>query len=1040
MAAVAFSISVLAQSFDSKLFTEMRWREIGPYRGGRTRALSGVPSQPNVFYIGAVNGGVWKTTDYGRTWDPIFDHEPTGSIGAIAVAPSNSNIVYVGSGEGLQRPDLSTGDGIYKSTDAGKTWSHLGLRDGQQIPKIALDPHDPKRLFVAVLGHPYGPNVERGIFRSTDGGQTFEKVLYKDENTGANDVELDPSDPQVVYASLWEARQGPWENAEWSGTSGGIFKSSDGGKTWYPLTRGLPAEGVVQANLAIAPSDPKRIYAAIATQHDLGIYRSDDAGESWTQITKDPRPAARIGGGDAPVPAVDPKNPDIVYSASVVTWKSTDGGKTWTGIRGAPGGDDYQSIWINPHNPDVILMVSDQGAIVTVNGGATWSSWFNQPTAQMYHVSTDNAFPYRVCSGQQESGSACVKSRGNDGEITFRDWHPVGAEEYGYALPDPLDPDLVYGGKVTRYNRRTGQTTNVGPKPLRSGDYRALRTAPLAFSPLDPHVLYFGANTVWKTRDGGQNWQQISPDLTRKTWQIPASVGKYRDSESAKPEQRGVVYALAPSPLDINRIWAGTDDGLIHLTTDGGSHWADVTPPQLSAWEKVSIIDAGHFDRDTAYAAINTFRLDDLRPHILRTHDSGKTWTEVVNGIPDGAAVNVVREDPRRKGLLYAGSEREVYVSFDDGGHWQSLRINMPATSIRDLVVKGNDLIAATHGRGFWILDDVTPLRQLNVAVTDASAYLFRPETALRVRWNTNTDTPIPPDEPAGKNPPDGAIINYYLGPTSSGPVTLEILDSTGKTVRRYASTDTPEPVNPMLAIPTYWVRPPRILSSKPGLHRFLWNMHFAPLPERGRREYPMQAVVHDTAPAPNSPWVMPGAYTVKLIADRKIYTQPLIVEMDPRVKTPVTGLLEQFKVSMQIYQDLDTSLAAVQQLHALRDELNDRKAHVQGNLASAISAFMEKMAALEGQPGVRFGRGARSGPDTLNSINGQLTALLQSLQEADVAPTTQQAEAVTNRREALGKMLARWDALTKEDLPPLNARLKQAGLAVVAPPAANPR
>ena len=491
----------------------MRWRYIGPYRGGRTRACAGVPSQPNVFYIGPVNGGVWKTNDYGRTWTPIFDDQPTGSIGAIAVAPSDPNIIYAGSGEGLQRPDLSVGDGIYKSTDAGRTWTHLGLRNGQQIPQIAVDPRDPNRLFVAVLGHPYGPNEERGIFRSLDGGQTFERVLYKDENTGANDVELDPSQPNTVYAAMWEARQGPWENGAWSGTNGGVFKSTDGGTTWHPLTQGLPEEGVVQANLAIAPSNPSRLFAAIATPRSTAIYRSDDAGENWSQATTDARPAARIGGGDNPMLAVDPKNPDIVYSASVVTWKSTDGGKTWTGIRGAPGGDDYQKIWINPDNPNTLLIVSDQGAIVTVNGGETWSSWYNQPTAQMYHATADNSFPYRVCGGQQESGSACVASRGNDGEITFREWHPVGVEEYGYAAPDPLDPDLVYGGKLTRFDRRTGQVENVAPKPIRTADFRALRTAPVMFSPVDPHVLYFAANTVWKTRDGGRNWQQISPDL-----------------------------------------------------------------------------------------------------------------------------------------------------------------------------------------------------------------------------------------------------------------------------------------------------------------------------------------------------------------------------------------------------------------------------------------------------------------------------------------------------------------------------------------------
>jgi photosystem II stability/assembly factor-like uncharacterized protein len=981
-----------------------------------------------------VNGGVWKTTDYGRTWNPIFDHEPTGSIGAIAVAPSDPNVIYVGSGEGLQRPDLSTGDGIYKSVDAGQTWIHLGLRDGQQIPKIAVDPHDPNRLFVAVLGHPYGPNQERGIYRSTDGGKTFEKVLYKDENTGGNDVELDPANPDIVYVSLWEARQGPWENAAWSGTSGGIFKSTDGGNTWRQLTQGLPGTGVVQANLAIAPSDPQRIYGAIATEHEVGIYRSDDGGDNWSKITNDPRPATRIGGGDLPVPAVDPKNPDIVYSASIVTWKSTDGGKTWTGIRGAPGGDDYQSIWINPHNPEVILMVSDQGAIITVNGGETWSSWFNQPTAQMYHVSIDNAFPYRVCGGQQESGSACVKSRGNDGEITFRDWHPAGAEEYGYAVPDPLDPDLVYGGKLTRYDRRTGQTANVAPKPLRSGDYRVLRTAPVAFSPLDPQVLYFGANTIWKTRDGGNTWQQISPDLTRNTWEIPASLGKYRESESAKPMQRGVVYALAPSPLNINRIWAGTDDGLIQVTSDGGAHWTNVTPPQLKAWDKVSIIDAGHFDEQTAYAAINAFRLDDLHPHIFRTHDGGKAWLEIVNGIPDGAAINVVREDPKRKGLLYAGSERETYVSFDDGYHWQSLRINMPATSIRDLAVKGDDLIAATHGRGFWILDDVTPLRQLSSTVTDSAAYLFKPQTAIRVRWDTNTDTPIPPDEPAGQNPPDGAILNYYLGPTASGAVTLEILDTSGALVRRYSSTDKPEPVDPMLAIPRYWLRPPQILSSEPGLHRFIWDMHYTPLPKTERNEYPMQAVVHNTPAALSSPWVMPGQYTVRLTAGGQAYTQPLVVKMDPRVKTPGAGLLEQFTLSMKIYTDLRASITAAEQLQDLRNQLTDRKAHAEGATAATLVSFDTKAVALEGQAGgPSGGRRSRPGPDTLNSVNGQLIALMNSLQEADVTPTTQMAAAVADRRRALAVLMGHWATLRQKELPALNAELKQAGLAQVA-------
>ena len=490
---ILFISFLRAQSFNPSLFNNMKWRMIGPYRGGRTVGAAGVAQQPNVFYIGVNNGGVWKTTDYGRTWFPIFDQESTGSIGTITVAPSDPNIIYVGSGEGLHRPDLSTGNGLYKSTDAGKTWMHLGLEDAQQIPKIAIDPKNSDRIFVAVLGHPYGPNETRGIYRSSDGGKTFEKVLYTDENTGGDDVAIDPNNTNIVFASMWESREGPWENGSWSGTKGGIYKSTDGGTTWKKLVKGLP-ENLVQAHIAIAPSSSSIIYTAIATTEPndygtgkgMGIYRSDDAGENWIKISEDGRPEARIGGGDLPVLMVDPKNAEIVYSTSIVVWKSEDGGKTWKGIRGAPGGDDYQNIWINPLQTNIILIMGDQGAIISVNGGNTWSSWYNQPTAQLYHVSADNAFPYNVYSGQQESGTVGIASRGNDGEITFRDWHPVGAEEYGYAVPDPLNPNIIYGGKISKYNKRTGQVQSISPEIGRGGKYHFVRTAPIIFSPIDP--------------------------------------------------------------------------------------------------------------------------------------------------------------------------------------------------------------------------------------------------------------------------------------------------------------------------------------------------------------------------------------------------------------------------------------------------------------------------------------------------------------------------------------------------------------------------
>ena len=1017
--------TALAQQPSPTLFQSLHWRGIGPYRGGRTKAAAGVPSRPTVFYIGVVNGGVWKTDDLGRTWNPIFDSQPTGSIGAVSVSISDPNVVYVGSGEGLHRPDLSVGDGIYKSTDAGKSWTHLGLRDGQQIPQIAIDPRDPNKLLVAVAGHPYGPNEERGIFRSTDGGQSFQKVLYKDENTGGADVQIDPTNPDTAYATLWEAREGPWENGAWNGTNGGIFKSTDGGQNWQQLTKGLP-EGIVQANVTICQANPNRLYSAVATKTAVAIFRSDDGGQSWSKATDDPRPAGRIGGGDLPVPRVDPKNPDTVYVASTVTWKSTDGGKTWTGFRGAPGGDDYQNVWINPNIPDIILLASDQGAIITVNGGQTWSSWYNQPTAQMYHVNADNAFPYRLCSGQQESGSACISSRGNDGEVTIREWHPVAAEEYGYVVPDPLDPDIVFGGKLTRYDRRTDQAQNIMPKPFRSPDFRVLRTEPIVFSPLDPHALYFATNTLWKTMDGGRSWQQISPDLTRKTFEVPANVGKFRTEQTAQPTQRGVIYAVAPSPLEAGRIWAGTDDGQIHLTSDGGKNWVNITPPDMTPFQKVSIIEASHFDAQTAYAAINTLRLDDLHPHILRTRDSGKTWTEIVNGIPGNEDVDAVREDPKRKGLLFAGTEHAVYVSFDDGEHWQSLRLNMPASSVRDVIIKNDDLVAATHGRGFWILDDITPLRQLDSKVTSSPAFLFKPESAYRVRWDMNPDTPLPPDFPAAENPPDGAVIDYYLQSAASGPVTLEIRDSAGKAVRRYSSSDPVPPPDPTLEIPSYWVRPPQKLSSDAGMHRFLWDMHFPPVPGI-RPEYPIAAVPHNTAPQPSSPWAMPGQYTVVLTVNGKAYSQPLTVQMDPRVKTAASDLEKQFQLSEKLYRSLLTVVPATGQVASVRNQLKDLQKQAQGDVATAVNALDQKLQMLAGGQGRRPGPGNE--PPSLGGIRTRLSALLGVLQEADVAPTTQAAAAVPELEQQVPSVMQRWEAIKSQDIPALNSQLKNANL-----------
>jgi photosystem II stability/assembly factor-like uncharacterized protein len=1050
------ALPALAQPFAPGLLSHLHWRLIGPFRGGRTVAAVGVPGEPDLFYIGATNGGVWKTTDSGRTWVPIFDGQPTQSIGAIAVAPSDPKVLYVGSGEGLQRPDLSVGDGIYKSTDAGLTWRHLGLAGGQQIPALLVDPKNPDRIFAAVLGHPYGPNPERGVFRSTDGGRTWEKVLYKDENTGAVDLAFDPSDPQTVYAVLWAARQAPWEiGGSFNASGSGLFKSTDGGTTWKPIGSGLPtvAQGLGRIGIAISPRLPARMYAEVEadTQH-AGTYRSDDAGDSWQRVNDEERIWGR--GGDFAEIKVDPKNPDLVYVCNTSTYRSTDGGQTWTAIKGAPGGDDYHRIWINPTNPEILLLGSDQGATISRNGGRTWSSWYNQPTAQFYHVITDNRFPYWVYGGQQESGSAGVASRGDDGQITFRDWHPVGAEEYGYVAPDPLHPNLVYGGKISRFDWTTGQVQDVSPEPVRSGKFRYVRTLPVIFSPVDPHVLYFGTNVLFMTVDGGNRWQTISPDLTREKYETPANLGVFSALDPEKGTHRGVIYTLGPSFKNVNLIWAGTDDGLLQLTRDGGKHWRNVTPQALTPWSKVSLLEASHFDLGTAYAAINRFRLDDLAPHILRTHDFGATWQEITRGIPADNVVNAVREDPVRRGLLYAGTEKGVYVSFNDGEDWQSLQGNLPPSAVRDLVVHGDDLVVGTHGRAFWILDDIASLRQLEPAVTAADAHLFRPALAYRLRRNLNTDTPLPPEEPAGQNPPDGAILDFYLRTgaadaddvdaladanaagaagaaeaartgTAATPVTLEILDARGQLVRRYASTDRPEPVDAKeLAVPTYWVRPARVLPAGAGMHRFVWDLRY-PTPGVLGRDYPISAIYRDTPREPLGPFVLPGQYQVRLTAGGKTYTQPLTVKMDPRVKASPEVLRRQLALATTLAAALDRDAATLQKARALRTELQALPAPARaGTLGESVKALDGRLAALVD--------GAKKGEDSLTSLNGALARVYEGIEGADQAPTTQLQKAAADLDRRLGALLGRWNEIATAGVAALDGQLQNANLPAV--------
>jgi len=1068
----------------------LAWRSIGPTRAGRARALAGVPgttTRPTTFYIGFDNGGVWRSTDYGSNWTPIFDQEPTGSIGAIAVAPSNPDVIYVGSGAGIIRPDLATGDGMYKSTDAGATWTHLGLDSTQMIGYVDVDPTNPDRLFVAALGHPYGPNSERGIFRSTDGGRTFQRVLYKDEYTSGNDVHIDPSDPNTVYAALWQQQEAFWEGGSFGGGvdgSGGVFKSTDGGTTWTQLTNGLPP--VLEANLAIAPSNPHVVYAMVAAANrpgvsgPVGFYKSTDGGAHWTLktrmpgvrpaagdsagagATEDPRPLGRIGGGDLPPITVDPTNENLVYSASVVMWRTEDGGASWSAVRGSPGGDDYQRVWVDPADPNVLLAVSDQGGVVSANRGASWSNWYTQATAAVYHVTADDAYPYRVCSGQQDSGSICVSSRSNDGEITFRDWHPVNIQEYGIAAPDPADPDVVYGSgrtNVSRYDDHTGQTTQVGPSAEARGEAygRNVRTMPINWSPVRPDVLYYASNAVWESLDHAHTWRRISPDLARQTWQVPATAGKY--AGSVTPGPRGTITAFSPSPRAFPVLWAGTDDGNIQMTSNGGLTWLDVTPPQIQPWTRIFNIEAGHFDVRTAYAAANTMRIDDMNPHFWRTHDGGTTWTEIDAGIAPGAVANAIREDPTTPGLLYASTDTQVWVSFDDGDHWQSLRLNMPAISVRDIEVKDDsgchcaDLIAGTHGRGFWILDDLTPLEQmaqLRNAQAEGTPYLVRPLNAVRVRFGTNDPTPWPPEEPAGQNPPRGALLDYYLPNDANGPVRLDILDAAGMVVRSYSSDDPvldPDPATDPAAydavcrrdpgatdctLPLYWPGPQHRLSTRAGVHRFSWDMRYQPLvtpdvTHEGEVDAG-GAVPHRSVHAPSAPWAPPGRYTVRLTADGHASTQPLVLRLDPRIHTPALGLQQLATLTHETYTVAAATHTAYRQARALSAALDS----LQG---TGVAEFRAQVDSLAPQPraGGRFrgfgGRGVANQPANLETAGGALLGAVMAMQGADVTPTAAQADACARARTAAAPLLIKWNRLKTSGLASFNAQRRAAGL-----------
>jgi photosystem II stability/assembly factor-like uncharacterized protein len=1007
LAAMVFGAAPAARSgAAAPEFANLRWRLVGPFRGGRTLAAAGIAGDPATFYTGAVGGGVWKTENAGRTWEPIMDGQPVASIGALAIAPSDPRVVYVGSGEADMRSDISYGNGMYRSSDAGKTWKRIGLADTRQIGRILVDPGNANRVFVAALGHGYGPNAERGVFRSTDGGASWSKVLYRDADTGAIDLAFQPGNPSTILAALWQTRRPPWNAYPPSnGPGSGLYRSEDGGDTWHPSGAGLPTEKLGRIGIAFAPGDPRRVYAAVDAKEG-GLFGSDDAGLHWTRASSDKRVWDRGWYfGDL---AVDPKNADVVYACNTSVYRSTDGGRTFVPFKGAPGGDDYHQLWIDPTEAKRMILASDQGTAVSLDGGRAWSSWYNQPTAQIYHVVTDDRFPYWIYGAQQDSGAAAVPSRTDYRSITLRDWRPIaGGGESGMIAPDPKDPRVIFGGTVGRFDWMTLQEQDVNPTFAYPGEYRGEWTLPLAFSPKNPAALYFGNQFLFRTVDGGKHWEKVSPDLTREAPKVPATLDPPTAEDSpVKGARRGVLWSIAPSSLDEGRIWCGTNDGAIHLTLDGGRTWRDVTPRDLPAWSAVGTIEASRFDARTAYAAIDRHRLDDVAPHVLRTNDDGRTWTSIVAGIPDGAYVHVVREDPARRGLLYAGTELGVFVSFDDGGRWHSLQRNLPTCSVRDIALHRGDLVIATHGRSFWVMDDVSSLAQWNEDVAGSAAWLFAARRAVRVHPAGFQGTPEPKDEPAGENPPEGAALDYWLAPGATAPVTLEILDSRGEPVRRFASTDAaPAPDLHKIVTTPDWVAVDAPLAATPGLHRVVWNLRYAvPKELTGLARFANAAV-----------WAPPGRYTVRLTAGGRTMTQPLEIARDPRIAASDADLTAQFALAREV-ESLRVEIArALVQAASLRRAIAARQ---DSGAAADVRTMSRKIDEVAGAPGdVRPEEfWADEGMDSLRKLSTALLRFAVSIESADSAPSPDVVAGFRHRRETARRTLEEWTALTSSE------------------------
>jgi photosystem II stability/assembly factor-like uncharacterized protein len=1025
---------------EEKAFKGMKYRLVGPFRGGRSLTAAGIPGDPTTYYFGATGGGVWKSTDAAMTWSSVFDKEGTSAIGSIAVANSNHNVVYVGTGEACIRGNISHGDGVYKTLDGGKTWKNVGLRDSRAIGKVIINPTNPDIAFVAALGHPFGPNPERGIFRTIDGGKTWEKVLYKDENTGGIDIAFDPHNPNILFAALWQARRTSWSMAS-GGPGSGIYRSNDGGTTWKHLEEhGLPKGPYGKIGVAVA-ANSDRVYALIEAHNpDGGLYRSDDGGESWQLVNPShslwQRPWYYMH------VIADPRDENVLYIMDVDAYKSTDGGHLFNKVH-VPHGDNH-GLWIDPANTKRLIASNDGGVTVTLDGGKNWTPQDNQPTAQFYHVTTDTATPYRVYGPQQDSGTVAITSRSDDGSISRTDWYDVGGGEAGYIAPYPPDPNVVYAadyqGNITRYDRHIGQVKSITEQPELSDahgaanlEHRFQWTAPVMISLHDPETLYHAGEMLFKTTDGGVHWQAISPDLTRNDKSKQKVSGGDITLDDSGTEYYDTIFALAESPLKKGLLWVGTDDGLIQLTQDEGKTWTNVTPKDMPEWSRISQIDASAVDAGTAYVAVDRHQFDDLKPYIYKTGDYGKTWTKLGNGIPETAFVRVVREDPKKKGLLYAGTETGIFVSFNDGANWRPLKLNLPTTPVHDLAIKDNDLVVATHGRAFWILDDLSPLRQYSDEIVAKDAVLYKPSTAYRMQAGAGGERH--PSKRTGQNPPAGAVIYYFLkdAPKKDAEAKIEILDASGKVVRKYSSTEyepMEEPLDPDDK------KPEKQLKPDAGLNRFVWDLRY----EEAHRVPGYYLWEYGTGA--RGPVAVPGHYQVRLTVAGQSQTADLDLKLDPRVKVSQADLEAQFNHLMETRDELSRVYDAVNQIQDVRGQLSGLKRRLPENagaktIVAAADDLEKKLVA------VRDGflnLDISANEDSLAyppQLDAKLAFLAMDAGSADSAPTEAEQRQLEKLKRQSGELLAKWEDLQRRDLAAFQKMAAEGSLStVMVPPA----